>query len=76
MGKVFALPADRPVMRGEGFCDQVDRFPITLFIADRVGVGRGHLGPARFDKADFEPAARNHVGGRVFLGDPHRVMAQ
>src|SRR5262249_51642088 len=30
---------------------------------------------ARFDKADLEPAARDHVRGRIFLGHAHRVGA-
>jgi hypothetical protein len=63
-------------MRGERLPDQVDRFPIALLVAHRVGVGRRHLGAARFDKADLEPAARNDVGRGVFLGDAHRVFAQ
>ena len=62
-------------MRGQRLLDQVDRLPEALDIADRVGVARHHLAVARFDKADLEPAARDDVGGRVFLGDPHRVGA-
>ena len=73
MGEVPAFPAERPVMSGQGGGDQVDRLPETLDVADRVGVGGGHLGAARLDKADVEPAARDDVGGGVFLGDAHRV---
>ena len=75
VGEVLALPAERPVMRGQRLLDQVDRLPEALDIADRVGVARHHLAVARFDKADLEPAARDDVGRRVFLGDPHRIGA-
>jgi hypothetical protein len=76
VGEMLALPAERPVTRGKRLLDQVDRFPITLLVAHRVGVGRGHLGAARFDKADFEPAARNNVCRGVFLRHAHWVLAQ
>ncbi len=74
---VKCLPSQRkrPVVMGQRLVDQVDRLPEPLADADRVGVARGHLGAARFDKADFQPAARDHVGGGVFLGDAHRVVA-
>ena len=75
VGEMLALPAERAVVMGQGLVDQVDRLPEALADADRVGVARGHLGAARFDKADFEPAARDDVGGRVFLGGAHRVLA-
>ncbi len=63
-------------MRGQRLRDQIDRLPIALLVAHRVDVGRRHLGAARFDKADIEPATRDHVGGGVFLGDADRVGAQ
>ena len=63
-------------MRGQRLLDEVDRLPEPLEVADRVGVGRGHLRPARFDKADIEPSARNHVGGGVLLGDADGVGAR
>ncbi len=75
VGVVLALEADRPVMRGQRQFDDVDRLPEAVDEADRVGVARHHLAVARFDEADFEAAARDHIGGGVFLGDAHRVRA-
>src|SRR5262249_29673644 len=75
MTVVPALPAERTVMRGQSHLNEIDRLPETLDIADRVGVARHHLAVARFDKADLEPAARDHVRGRIFLGHAHRVGA-
>src|SRR5262245_13642297 len=75
MGVVLALPAERAVMRGQRLLDQIYRLPEALDIADRVGVARYHLAVARFDKADLDPAARDDVRRRVFLGDPHRIRA-
>src|SRR5215469_4086474 len=75
MGVVLALPAERPLMRGQRLHDQVDRLPEALDIADRVSVSRYHLAVARFDEADFKPTARNDVGSRIFLGHPHWVGA-
>jgi len=43
VGEVLALPAEGPVMRGQGLLDQVDRLPKSVDIADRVGVARHHL---------------------------------
>jgi hypothetical protein len=61
---------------GERLGDEVDRLPVALDVVDRIGVGRRHLGPARLHEPELEPAARNHVGRGVFLGDAHRLAAQ
>ena len=73
MGVVLALPAERPVMRGQGLLNEIDRLPEAGDIADRVGVARHHLAVAGFDEADLEPAAGDDVGRCVFLGDAHRI---
>src|SRR6516225_5808398 len=75
VSEMLALPAERPVMRGQGLLDQVYRLPEAFDISHRVGIARNHLAVAGFDKADLEPAARDHIRGRVFLGDAHRVGA-
>src|SRR5262249_53965990 len=69
------LPAEWPVMRSQRLLNQVYRFPEAVDITNRVGVARHHLAVARFDKADLQPAARDHVRRRVFLGHPHRIGA-
>src|SRR5271154_1630044 len=45
------------------------RTPIGLALPEAISV------PPRFDKADLEPPARDHIGGRIFLGHPHRILA-
>ena len=76
MGEVLALPGERPVMAAQRLVDQVDRLPVALDIVDRIGIGRRHLGAARLDEAELEPAAGDDVGGGILLGDAHRLAAQ
>ena len=75
MREVLALPTERAVMAGQRLHDQVDRFPEALDDADGVGVARHHLAVARLHEADLQPAARDHIGGGILLGDAHRIAS-
>ena len=70
-----ALPVERPVMRGHRLQDQVVRLPEAVLQFGRVGVGGRNFERHAFDKAHLDPAARDHVEHRKFLGDPDRVVA-
>src|SRR5437016_5209986 len=73
MCEVLALPAERALVAGQRLHDQVDRLPEALHDADRIRVAGRHLAVARLHEADFEPAARNHIGHGIFLGYPYRI---
>jgi hypothetical protein len=76
VGEVLAFPGKRALLVGERLGDQVDRLPVPLKVVDRADICRGMFGATRFDKAEFEPTARDDIGRRILLGDAHRFEAQ
>ena len=58
-----------------GLDAEVDAFPQPLERLGRVGVGGEDLIGHAAHEAGIEPAARDHVDHRHFLGDAHRVGA-
>ncbi len=76
MRKMLALPAKRPLLMGQRFGNEIDRFPKALNIAHRVGVVRRHLTAPRLDKADLQAPPRNDIRRGVFLRNPHRLLPQ
>ena len=70
-----ALMAERAVVMGPAFLDQIERLPMPLVHAHRIAVGRQHLIGHAAHEAGFEAAVREHVDHRHFLGDAHRLAA-
>ena len=69
------LPVERAVMAGHRLQDQIVRLPEAVDQIGRVGVGRRDLERHALDKPHIEPAARDDVDDRIFLGDADRVVA-
>ncbi len=70
-----AFPAERPLARPRSD-DQIVRLLKSLAVEGRVDAGGQLLLPAAADKARNQPALRDHVDHRQFLGEPHRVVGQ
>jgi len=73
--KETALVAERPVVMGPAFDDEVERFPMALVHAYGVAVGGQHLVRHAAHEARLKPPVREHVDHRHLLGDAHRLAA-
>ena len=72
---VVALPAERAGL-GPGLDDQIVRLLEPLAVEGRVDAGRELLLPAAADEARDQPALRDHVDHRQFLGELYRIVGQ
>ena len=70
-----ALVAERAVVVGPAFDDQVERLPVALVHPHRVAVRRQDLVRHAAHEAGLEAAVRQHVDHRHLLGDAHRLAA-
>ena len=67
--------AERSVVIGPGFDDQVQRFELSFVHAHRVAVGGRNLIRHAAHEPGFQPAAGQHVDHRHFFRDAHRLAA-
>ena len=71
--KEFAVPIEVFVVGGHRLENEIVRLPEAVHQLGRIAVRRGDLVGDALDKTHVEPAARNHVDGRQFLGGAQRI---
>ena len=69
----FAVPIEVFVVGGHRLDDEIMRLPEAVHQLGRIAVGRRDLVRDALDETHVEPAARDHVDGRQFLGGAQRI---
>ncbi len=70
-----ALVAERAVVAGPRFDDELQRFGKALVRPDRIAVASRNLVGHATHEARLEAAVRQHVNEGHLLGDAHRLPA-